>query len=126
MASGVNVAGAIVDHAIQEAGFGTSRSTDCFACCPTRRGDAAGPPSPGVDGRSLEDVFHGEIETFAIARNSHMMWNPGPDTRLRFDRSRPLHRTTHGVRSTVRAAVVRCSESVSDSPFDAGPDEAAV
>ena len=36
MASGVNVAGAIVDHAVREAGFGDVKSTGCSACCPMR------------------------------------------------------------------------------------------
>ena len=36
MASGVNVAGAIVDHAVRRPVLATSRSTGCSACCPMR------------------------------------------------------------------------------------------
>ena len=71
-------------------------------------------------------MFHGEIETFAIARNSHMMWNPEPDTRLRFDDLVLCTGPRTSLRSTVRAAVERCSETPNDSTLGPGPDEAAV
>lgn len=127
MASGVNVAGAIVDHAIREAGYGDVEIDGLLRMLPdegvvtlqVRR-------HAGLIGRTLEEVFHGEIETFAIARNSHMMWNPEPMTRLRFDDVVLCTGPRTSLRSSVRSAVERCSDPVEDRSLDPGPDEAEV
>ena len=127
MASGVNVAGAIVDHAVREAGFGDVEIDGLLRMLPdegvvtlqVRR-------HPGLIGRSLQDVFSGDIETFGIARNSHMMWNPAPDTRLRFDDLILCTGPRTSLRSAVRAAVERCTDTTDDSASSSGPDEATV
>ncbi|MBM73344.1 MAG: 30S ribosomal protein S6--L-glutamate ligase [Euryarchaeota archaeon] len=127
MASGVNVAGAIVDHAIREAGYGDVEIDGLLRMLPdegvatlqVRR-------HPGLIGRTLKEVFHGEIETFAIARNSHMMWNPEPLTRLRFDDVVLCTGPRTSLRNSVRSAVERCSDPSDEHPLDPGPDEAEV
>jgi uncharacterized protein with PhoU and TrkA domain len=81
---------------------------------------------PGLIGRTLEEVFHGEIETFAIARNSHMMWNPEPLTRLRFDDVVLCTGPRTSLRNSVRSAVERCSDPSDEHPLNPGPDEAEV
>ncbi|MAI09331.1 MAG: 30S ribosomal protein S6--L-glutamate ligase [Euryarchaeota archaeon] len=127
MASGVNVAGAIVDHAMREAGYGDVEIDGLLRMLPdegvvtlqVRR-------HPALIGRSLSDVFHGEIETFAIARNSHMIWNPGPDTHLRFDDLILCAGPRNSLRNSIRAAVEGCADSANDNGAEPGPDEAAV
>ena len=127
MASGVNVAGAIVDHAIREAGYGDVEIDGLLRMLPDegvvtlqiRR-------HPGLIGRTLGEVFQGEIETFAIARNSHMMWNPEPLTRLRFDDVVLCTGPRTSLRHSVRSAVERCSDPSDDHPLDPGLDEAEV
>ena len=127
MASGVNVAGAIVDHAMREAGYGDVEIDGLLRMLPdegvvtlqVRR-------HPALIGRSLSDVFHGEIQTFAIARNSHMIWNPGPDTHLRFDDLILCTGPRNSLRNSIRAAVEGCADSANDNGAEPGPDEAAV
>ena len=127
MASGVNVAGAIVDHAMREAGYGDVEIDGLLRMLPdegvvtlqVRR-------HPALIGRSLSDVFHGEIQTFAIARNSHMIWNPGPDTHLRFDDLILCTGPRNSLRNSIRAAVEGCADSANDNRAEPGPDEAAV
>ena len=123
-ASGVNVAGAIIDHAARESGFcevqldGLLRTLpeDGVATVIVRR-------HPGLIGRTLEEVFRGEVQVFGLTRNHRMEWNPDPDIRLRFDDMVLCTGPRASLRRSLRDAIERNQPEMGSIPEDLARSE---
>jgi len=120
-ASGVDVAGAIVDHAIRDSAF----------CEVQLDGLLRTLPEDGVMtvivrrhrhliGRSIEEVFNGEVQVFGILRNQSMLWNPPADSKLRFDDMVLCTGPRASLRRSLHKAVDRMPDAAPDQPH---PDE---
>ena len=84
-ASGVNVAGAIVDFVMEDTAFGDVDLDQLLRTVP-----GSGVLSlqlrnhPKMVGRRLNEVF-ASIPVFALSRGDRLVWNPDPEMQLRFD-----------------------------------------
>jgi len=84
-ASGVNVAGAIVDFVMDDTAFG---EVDLDQLLRTVPGSGVLTLQlrnhPRMVGQRLNEVF-ATIPVFALSRGDRLVWNPDEDTQLRFD-----------------------------------------
>jgi len=84
-ASGVNVAGAIVEYVMEDTAFG---EVDLDQLLRTVPGSGVLTLQlrnhPRMVGRRLNEVF-ATIPVFALSRGDRLVWNPDEDTQLRFD-----------------------------------------
>lgn len=84
-ASGVNVAGAIIDYVVSESDFSDINVDQLLRTIPGRGVISVHMRNhPHLIGRPISDLFKGDIPVFALSRVGDLIWNPEPDLQLRF------------------------------------------
>ena len=84
-ASGVNVAGAIIDYVISESDFSDVNVDQLLRTIPGRGVISVHMRNhPHLIGHPISDLFKGNIPVFALSRAGDLIWNPEPDLQLRF------------------------------------------
>lgn len=84
-ASGVNVAGAIIDYVVSESDFSDVNVDQLLRTIPGRGVISVHMRNhPHLIGRPISDLFKGKIPVFALSRAGDLIWNPEPDLQLRF------------------------------------------
>jgi ribosomal protein S6--L-glutamate ligase len=84
-ASGVNVAGAIIDYVISESDFSDVNVDQLLRTIPGRGVISVHMRNhPHLIGHPISDLFKGNIPVFALSRAGDLIWNPEPGLQLRF------------------------------------------
>ena len=116
-ASGVNVAGAIVDFVMEDTAFGDVDLDQLLRTVP-----GSGVLSlqlrnhPKMVGRRLNEVF-ALIPVFALSRGDRLVWNPDPEMQLRFDDVLVCYGELIQLRASLRKAMLSMPvESLGSEP----------
>ena len=105
-ASGVNVAGAIVDYVMEDTAFSEVDLDQLLRTIP-----GSGVLSlqlrnhPKMVGKSLNEVF-ASIPVFALSRGDRLVWNPDPEVQLRYDDVLVCYGELTELRSSLRQAML--------------------
>jgi ribosomal protein S6--L-glutamate ligase len=105
-ASGVNVAGAIIDYVMEDTAFSEVDIGQLLRTVP-----GSGVLSlqlrnhPKMVGQRLSDVF-ASVPVFALSRGNHLVWNPDPDLQLRYDDVLVCYGELTELRSSLRQAML--------------------
>jgi ribosomal protein S6--L-glutamate ligase len=84
-ASGVNVAGEIIDYVIGESDFSDVNVDQLLRTIPGQGVLSVHLRNhPHLIGRPINDLFKGDIPVFALSRAGKLIWNPEPELQLRF------------------------------------------
>lgn len=84
-ASGVNVAGAIIDYVVSESDFSDVNVDQLLRTIPGRGVISVHMRNhPHLIGHPISDLFKGNIPVFALSRAGDLIWNPEPELQLRF------------------------------------------
>ena len=118
-ASGVNVAGEIIDFVINDAVFTEVELDKLLRTVP-----GEGVLSiqllhhPNLIGHSIDEIFAGSEQppVYALSRGDKMMWNPEPSVQLRYDDVLICYGELESLRATLRKAVLMSPPITSDSP----------
>jgi len=124
-ASGVNVAGSIVDFVEEEFDFSDVNMDQLMRTTP-----GEGMLSlqmkhhPHLVGRSISEVFRGDgSPAFALSRNHELVWHPSPDMLLRFDDVLICYGPLKNLRATLRRSIAE-RESISSDNLGIDGDSA--
>jgi len=105
-ASGVNVAGAIVDYVMEDTAFSEVDIGQLLRTVP-----GSGVLSlqlrnhPKMVGKRLSDVF-ASVPVFALSRGDRLVWNPDADLQLRYDDVLVCYGELNELRSSLRQAML--------------------
>jgi len=105
-ASGVNVAGAIVDYVLEDTAFSEVDVDQLLRTVP-----GSGVLSlqlrnhPKMVGRRLDEVF-ASVPVFALSRGDRLVWNPDHDIQLRYDDVLVCYGELTELRSSLRQAML--------------------
>jgi ribosomal protein S6--L-glutamate ligase len=105
-ASGVNVAGAIVDYVMEDTAFSEVDIGQLLRTVP-----GSGVLSlqmrnhPKMVGKRLSEVF-ASVPVFALSRGDRLVWNPDPDLQLRYDDVLVCYGELTELRSSLRQAML--------------------
>ncbi len=105
-ASGVNVAGAIVDYVMEDTAFSEVDLDQLLRTIP-----GSGVLSlqlrnhPKMVGKRLNEVF-ASIPVFALSRGDRLVWNPDPEVQLRYDDVLVCYGELTELRSSLRQAML--------------------
>ena len=105
-ASGVNVAGAIVDYVMDDTAFSEVDIGQLLRTVP-----GSGVLSlqlrnhPKMVGKRLNEVF-ASVPVFALSRGDRLVWNPDPDLQLRYDDVLVCYGALTELRSSLRQAML--------------------
>jgi len=105
-ASGVNVAGAIIDYVMEDTAFSEVDIGQLLRTVP-----GSGVLSlqlrnhPKMVGQRLSDVF-ASVPVFALSRGNRLVWNPDPDLQLRYDDVLVCYGELTELRSSLRQAML--------------------
>lgn len=105
-ASGVNVAGAIIDYIMEDTAFGKVDLDQLLRTVP-----GSGVLSlqlrnhPKMVGKRLHEVF-ASIPVFALSRGDRLVWNPDSDLQLRYDDVLVCYGELTELRSSLRQAML--------------------
>ena len=84
-ASGVNVAGAIIDYVVSESDFTEVNVDQLLKTIPGQGVVSLHMKNhPHLAGSKISDLFTGDVPVFAISRDGDLIWNPEIDLQLRF------------------------------------------
>ncbi len=84
-ASGVNVAGAIIDYVISESNFTEVNVDQLLKTVPGQGVVSLHMKNlPHLVGSKISDLFRGDFPVFAISRSGDLIWNPDKNLQLRF------------------------------------------
>ena len=84
-ASGVNVAGEIIDYVISESDFTEVNVDQLLKTIPGQGVVSVHMKNhPNMVGSKISDLFSGDVPVFAISRADDLIWNPDKDTQVRF------------------------------------------
>ena len=84
-ASGVNVAGEIIDYVISESDFTEVNVDQLLKTIPGQGVVSVHMKNhPNMVGSKISDLFSGDIPVFAISRAGDLIWNPEKETQVRF------------------------------------------
>jgi len=84
-ASGVNVAGAIIDYVISESDFSEVNVDQLLRTIPGHGVLSVHLRNhPKLIGKPIGDLFKGDVPIFALSRAGDLIWNPESDMQLRF------------------------------------------
>ena len=84
-ASGVNVAGAIIDYVVSESNFTEVNVDQLLKTVPGQRVVSLHMKNlPHLVGSKISDLFRGDIPVFAISRLGDLIWNPDNNLQVRF------------------------------------------
>ena len=118
-ASGVNVAGEIIDFVINDAVFTEVELDKLLRTVP-----GEGVLSiqllhhPNLIGHSIDEIFANSEQppVYALSRGVKMMWNPEPSVQLRYDDVLICYGELESLRATLRKAVLMSPPITTDSP----------
>ena len=118
-ASGVNVAGEIIDFVINDAVFTEVELDKLLRTVP-----GEGVLSiqllhhPNLIGHSIDEIFANSEQppVYALSRGEKMMWNPEPSVQLRYDDVLICYGELESLRATLRKAVLMSPPITADSP----------
>ena len=120
-ASGVNVAGAIIDYVMEDTAFSEVDIGQLLRTVP-----GSGVLSlqlrnhPKMVGQRLSDVF-ASVPVFALSRGNRLVWNPDPDLQLRYDDVLVCYGELTELRSSLRQAMLGVPREA--LMFDEQPEE---
>ena len=108
-ASGINVAGAIIDYVMTETEFSEVDLDQLLRTVP-----GSGVLSlqirnhPNVVGKRLENLFKpgAEIPVFALSRDNSLIWNPSNEIQLRWDDILVCYGELTKLRASLRQAIL--------------------
>jgi ribosomal protein S6--L-glutamate ligase len=84
-ASGVNVAGAIIDNVLSECDFSEVNVDQLLKTIPGQGVLSVHLRNhPHLIGSPISEIFKGEMPVFALSRAGDLIWNPEPELQLRF------------------------------------------
>lgn len=84
-ASGVNVAGEIIDYVISESDFTEVNVDQLLKTIPGQGVVSVHMKNhPNMVGSKISDIFSGDVPVFAISRAGDLIWNPEKETQVRF------------------------------------------
>jgi len=84
-ASGVNVAGAIIDNVLSECDFSEVNVDQLLKTIPGQGVLSVHLRNhPHLIGSPISEIFNGEMPVFALSRAGDLIWNPEPELQLRF------------------------------------------
>ena len=84
-ASGVNVAGAIIDYVVSESNFTEVNVDQLLKTVPGQGVVSLHMKNlPHLVGSKISDLFRGDIPVFAISRSGDLIWNPDNNLQVRF------------------------------------------
>ena len=84
-ASGVNVAGAIIDYVVSESNFTEVNVDQLLKTVPGQGVVSLHMKNlPHLVGSKISDLFRGDIPVFAISRLGDLIWNPDNNLQVRF------------------------------------------
>jgi ribosomal protein S6--L-glutamate ligase len=84
-ASGVNVAGAIIDYVISESDFNEVNVDQLLKTIPGQGVLSVHLRNhPHLIGSPISEIFKEDMPVFALSRAGDLIWNPDPDIQLRF------------------------------------------
>ena len=112
-ASGVNVAGAIIDYVMSETAFSEVDLDQLLRTVP-----GSGVLSlqlrnhPMMVGNKIADLFKStyEIPVFALSRDNKLLWNPEPDVQLRYDEVIICYGELNQLRASLKNAILGVAE----------------
>ena len=112
-ASGVNVAGAIIDYVMSETAFSEVDLDQLLRTVP-----GSGVLSlqlrnhPMMVGNRIADLFKStyEIPVFALSRDNKLLWNPEPDVQLRYDDVIICYGELNQLRASLKNAILGVAE----------------
>ena len=112
-ASGVNVAGAIIDYVMNETAFSEVDLDQLLRTVP-----GSGVLSlqlrnhPMMVGNKIADLFKStyEIPVFALSRDNKLLWNPEPDVQLRYDDVIICYGELNQLRASLKNAILGVAE----------------
>ena len=112
-ASGVNVAGAIIDYVMSETAFSEVDLDQLLRTVP-----GSGVLSlqlrnhPMMVGNKIADLFKStyEIPVFALSRDNKLLWNPAPDVQLRYDDVIICYGELNQLRASLKNAILGVAE----------------
>ena len=102
-ASGVNVAGAIIDYVISESDFNEVNVDQLLRTIPGQGVLSIHMRNhPHLIGTQIGDLFKGQMPVFAISRGGDLIWNPEPELQLRFRDSVICYGDLSELRSSIK------------------------
>ena len=112
-ASGVNVAGEIIDYVMNETAFSEVDLGQLLRTVP-----GSGVLSlqlrnhPMMVGNKISDLFKTshEIPVFALSRENKLLWNPEPDVQLRYDDVIICYGELNQLRASLKSAILGVAE----------------
>ena len=106
-ASGVNVAGAIIDYVISESDFNEVNVDQLLKTIPGQGVLSVHLRNhPHLIGSPISDIFKGDIPVFALSRAGDLIWNPDPDIQLRFRDSLICYGDLEQLRANIKRKIL--------------------
>ena len=106
-ASGVNVAGAIIDYVISESGFSEVNVDQLLKTIPGQGVLSVHLRNhPHLIGSPIGEIFKVEIPVFALSRAGDLIWNPDPEVQLRFGDSLICYGDLEQLRANIKRKIL--------------------
>ena len=106
-ASGVNVAGAIIDYVIAESDFSEVNVDQLLKTIPGQGVLSVHLRNhPHLIGSPISEIFKGEIPVFALSRAGDLIWNPEPGMQLRFGDSLICYGVLEQLRANIKRKIL--------------------
>ena len=106
-ASGVNVAGAIIEYVMSESDFSEINMDQLLRTIPGQGVLSVHMRNhPHLIGAPISEIFKGEIPVFALSRAGDLIWNPEPDLQLRFGDSLICYGDLELLRANIKRAIL--------------------
>ena len=106
-ASGVNVAGAIIDYVIAESDFSEVNVDQLLKTIPGQGVLSVHLRNhPHLIGSPISEIFRGDIPVFALSRADDLIWNPEPGMQLRFGDSLICYGDLEQLRANIKRKIL--------------------
>lgn len=106
-ASGVNVAGAIIDYVISESDFSEVNVDQLLKTIPGQGVLSVHLRNhPHLIGSPIGEIFKVEIPVFALSRAGDLIWNPDPEVQLRFGDSLICYGDLEQLRANIKRKIL--------------------
>ena len=106
-ASGVNVAGKIIDYVISESDFNEVNVDQLLKTIPGQGVLSVHLKNhPHLIGSPISEIFKGEIPVFALSRAGDLIWNPEASMQLRFGDSIICYGDLEQLRANIKRTIL--------------------
>lgn len=106
-ASGVNVAGEIIDYVISESDFSEVNVDQLLRTIPGQGVLSVHLRNhPHLIGSPISAIFKGDIPVFALSRAGDLIWNPDPEMQLRFGDSLICYGDLEQLRANIKRKIL--------------------